>query len=233
MYALQSPKRRTYAALRKHSSNGGGGASNSNDNNNSKRVWSAGRKMRGPVLEDEGSTAANTPDLVGGGGGGAGGGGGGARRSVTSPTASRDPRRGIRSSYTSSTGGIEGFLSPRAWPQPASSPSHISAIAQQRNATVPQSLTEQHHHQQQEQPPPIIIRRRPVPSTSTVAWGASISSASDLLADDGVTPLPLCTPVRGAGGMLVSSPHGLGIILHPGYAAIAGSSPFGEEEERN
>lgn len=156
------------------------------------------------MLGDDDSTAANTPNL-------------GDERSVSSPTAGRD--RGS-SSYTGGSGGLAGYLSlsPRAWPQPASSA--------QRNMTVPQSRAEQHQEQS-------MIRRRPVPSTSTAAWGASISSASDLagvVGSDMLIPSPLCTPIRGASGVLKSSPYGLGISHPDMYADIAGSSPFPEEE---
>lgn len=152
------------------------------------------RARRVPVLEDDESALG--------------------ARSASSPMSTAR-----RSDVVSRSGGsgIAGFLSPRAWPQPAAPPAR-------RNVTMPQTRAERHS---------AIIRRRPVPSGGAAAAVGDLrqSSSSEATNYSSIAmPSPLRTPRRATNGSMVSSPYGLA-ILNSAYSQIAASSPYSPREE--
>lgn len=206
IFALQSPKRRTYAALGKRRSAGK-------------------RRRRTPVLEDDesaiigpgGTRSVSTPiaspsKLGSRSGGGGGGGGGGGIAGFLSPRMWPQPGGG---------GGGGGGTRNITMPQ---------TQAEVEAAAAALSETNTGNNEQQQQQPHLPIRRRPVPERASAMGGDRGSLSGYSAATDSIAmPSPLRTPVRNASSKHYSSkasPYGLGILDI--CSEIADSSPYGK-----
>lgn len=214
IFALQSPKRRTYAALGKRRSAGK-------------------RRRRTPVLEDDESaiigaggtrsvsTPVASPSKLGsrsGAGGGGGGGVGGSIAGFLSPRMWPQPGGG-------GGGGTRNITMPQTQAE-------VEAAA----AALGETMTTNNDQQQQTQLP---IRRRPVPErggSGLVGDRGSLSGYS-AATDSIAMPSPLRTPVRNASSSnkkqqqqhyssLKASPYGLGIL--DVCSEIGDTSPYGK-----
>lgn len=202
MFALQSPKRRTYAALGKRRSAGK-------------------RRRRTPVLEDDESV------IVGGGAGAARS----VSTPVASPSKAGSSKHGGGGGGGGGIAGfLSPRMWPQPGSRNITMPQTQAEVAAAAATTAAADTTTNNNNDNERQSPQLPIRRRPVPERgSGIGDNRGSMSGYSAATDSIAMPSPLRTPVRNPSSKNYSSrasPYGLGILDI--CSEIADSSPYGK-----